>query len=226
MPSGCWCLFWYLYLGFTGGLGVEPIKELEHRLGLLGLQVLAAGLMVTPLRRFAGLNLLKFRRMLGLLAFYYICTHLLTWLVLDVRDVGAIWADIVKRPYITIGMAGFLLLVPLAITSNAASIRKLGAVGWRRLHMLVYPAVMLGAVHFVMLRKGWQIEPLIYLGRLRPAHRSPADPARGSLRRAAPGLNRPLTSGSSVSPVARWRLPRAARISSRVERRPVRARLR
>ena len=154
---------WYLYLGFTGGLGVEPIKELEHRLGLLGLQVLVAGLLVTPLRRFAGLNLLKFRRMLGLIAFYLICTHLLTWLVLDVRDLGAIWADIVKRPYITIGMVGFVLLVPLAVTSNNASIRKLGAKGWRRLHMLVYPAVILGAVHFVMLRKGWQVEPLVYL---------------------------------------------------------------
>lgn len=177
--------FWYLYLGFTGGLGVEPIKELEHRLGLLGLQVLVAGLMVTPLRRFAGLNLLKFRRMLGLLAFYYICTHLLTWLVLDVGDVGRIWADIVKRPYITIGMAGFLLLVPLAITSNAASIRKLGGVGWRRLHMLVYPAVILGGVHFVMLRKGWQIEPLIYLAAFVLLISLRLIPRSVSLRRAA-----------------------------------------
>ena len=154
---------WYLYLGFTGGLGVEPIKELEHRLGLLGLQMLAAGLMVTPLRRFAGVNLLKFRRMLGLLAFYYIGVHLLAWLVLDVGDLARIWADIVKRPYITIGMGGFLLLLPLAVTSNTASIRRLGAMGWRRLHMLVYPAVLLGGVHFVMLRKGWQVEPLVYL---------------------------------------------------------------
>ncbi len=178
--------FWYLYLGFTGGLGVEPIKELEHRLGLLGLQMLVAGLLVTPLRRFAGVNLLKFRRMLGLLAFYYISAHLLTWLVLDLRDLGAIWADIVKRPYITIGMVGFVALVPLAVTSNNRSIRKLGALGWRRLHMLVYPAVLLGAVHFVMLRKGWQVEPLVYLGlfalliglrlipRARPARRAVA----------------------------------------------------
>jgi len=177
--------FWYLYLGFTGGLGVEPIKELEHRLGLLGLQVLAAGLMVTPLRRFAGLNLLKFRRMLGLLAFYYICTHLLTWLVLDVRDLGAIWADIVKRPYITIGMAGFVLLVPLAITSNNASIRKLGAMGWRRLHMLVYLAVILGAVHFVMLRKGWQVEPLVYLGLFAVLLGLRLIPRAGAFRRSA-----------------------------------------
>jgi len=118
---------------------------------------------VTPLRRFTGISLIRFRRLLGLLAFYYISMHLLVWLVLDIQDPARIWADIVKRPYITVGMIGFLLLVPLALTSNNASIRKLG-VRWRQLHMLVYPAVILGAVHFVMLRKGWQIEPLVYLG--------------------------------------------------------------
>ncbi|GGD19580.1 protein-methionine-sulfoxide reductase heme-binding subunit MsrQ [Sinisalibacter lacisalsi] len=154
--------FWYFYLGLTGGLGAEPISALEHRLGLLGLQFLLLGLAVTPLRRFAGINLIRFRRMIGLLAFYYICMHLLTWLVLDIRDPARIWADIVKRPYITVGMVGFLALVPLAATSNNASVRKLGK-RWRQLHWLVYPAVVLGAVHFVMLRKGWQIEPLVYL---------------------------------------------------------------
>lgn len=154
---------WYLYLGFTGGLGVEPISELEHRLGLLALQVLIAGLIVTPLRRWTGINLIRFRRMLGLLAFYYISMHLLAWLVLDLRDPARIWADILKRPYITIGMAGFLMLVPLAVTSNNASIRKLGA-RWRQLHWLVYPAVVAGGLHFVILRKGWQVEPLVYLG--------------------------------------------------------------
>jgi sulfoxide reductase heme-binding subunit YedZ len=154
--------FWYLYLGFTGGLGVEPISALEHKLGLLGLQFLIAGLMVTPLRLWTGVSLIRFRRAIGLLAFYYICTHLLAWLVLDVRDPARIWADIVKRPYITIGMTGFLLLIPLAVTSNNASIRKLGP-RWRQIHWLVYLAVPLGAVHFVMLRKGWQIEPLSYL---------------------------------------------------------------
>ncbi|GKY86823.1 protein-methionine-sulfoxide reductase heme-binding subunit MsrQ [Sinisalibacter aestuarii] len=155
--------FWYLYLGFTGGLGVEPISELEHRLGLLGLQFLIAGLTITPLRNWTGVNLIRFRRAIGLLAFYYISMHLLAWLVLDIRDPARIWADILKRPYITIGMLGFLTLVPLAATSNKASIRKLGA-RWRQVHWLVYAAVPLGAVHFVMLRKGWQFEPLIYLG--------------------------------------------------------------
>lgn len=154
---------WFLYLGLTGGLGVEPIKALEHELGLVALQLLIAGLCITPLRRFAGLNLLRFRRAIGVLAFTYVALHLLVWLVLDVQAPARIWADIVKRPYITIGMIGFLLLLPLALTSNNWSVRRLGP-RWRQLHKLTYMAVLLGAVHFVMLRKGFQIEPLLYLG--------------------------------------------------------------
>jgi len=155
---------WWLYLGLTGGLGIEPIKELEHRLGELGLQVLIASLAVTPLRRFAGINLIRFRRMLGLVTFYYIALHLLVWLLLDVRILSQIWADILKRPYITVGMVGFVLLIPLAMTSNTWSIRRLGPMRWRRLHQLVYLAAVLGGLHFVLLVKGWQVEPLIYLG--------------------------------------------------------------
>jgi sulfoxide reductase heme-binding subunit YedZ len=153
---------WFLYLGLTGGLGVEPIKALEHELGLVALQLLIAGLCITPLRRFAGLNLLRFRRAVGVLAFTYVALHLLVWLVLDVQVLSRIWADIVKRPYITIGMIGFLMLLPLALTSNNWSVRRLGP-KWRQLHKLTYIAVLLGAVHFVMLRKGFQIEPLLYL---------------------------------------------------------------
>ena len=155
--------FWFFYLGLTGGLGVEPIKALEHKLGELALQFLIAGLAVTPLRRHLGVNLLKFRRMLGLVAFFYVLTHLLVWLLLDVQIVSQIWADILKRPYITVGMAGFVLLLPLALTSNNWSVRKLGP-RWRTLHKAVYAAAVLGAVHFVMLVKGFQIEPLVYLG--------------------------------------------------------------
>lgn len=153
---------WLFYQGLTGGLGVEPIKALEHEYGELALQLLLAGLAITPLRRHAGLNLLKFRRAIGLLAFFYVTCHLLVWLVLDVQILSQIWADILKRPYITIGMIGFLVMLPLAITSNNASVRRLGAV-WRKLHRLTYAAVLLGAIHFVMLVKGFQIEPLIYL---------------------------------------------------------------
>lgn len=151
-----------LYMALTGGLGREPIKALEHELGLLALQLLIVGLCVTPLRRFSGLNLIKFRRALGLLSFIYVTLHLLVWLVLDVQILAQIWADIIKRPYITIGMAAFVLMIPLAVTSNNASIRRLG-IAWRRLHRITYAVVVLGAVHFLMLRKGFQIDPLIYL---------------------------------------------------------------
>ncbi|SFU99022.1 sulfoxide reductase heme-binding subunit YedZ [Aliiroseovarius crassostreae] len=153
--------FVLLYLGLTGGLGVDPVKELEHELGKLGLQFLIAGLTITPLRRFFGLNLIRFRRAIGVLTFYYIACHLLVWLVLDVQILSQIWADILKRPYITIGMVSFLILLPLAITSNNWSVRKLGR-NWRQLHKLVYLAVFLGGLHYVMLVKTWQAEPLIY----------------------------------------------------------------
>lgn len=154
---------WLFYLGVTGGLGVEPIKALEHELGELGLQILIVGLAITPLRRFAGVNLLKFRRAIGLLTFYYIFCHLLVWAFLDVQVISEVWADILKRPYITVGMAGFALMLPLAVTSNGWSVRKLGPM-WRKLHKLTYGVAILGGVHFVMLAKGFQIEPLVYLG--------------------------------------------------------------
>ena len=154
---------WLLYLAATGGLGVEPIKALEHELGELALQLLIFGLAITPLRRHLGLNLLKFRRAVGLMAFFYVALHLLVWLVLDVQILSQIWADILKRPYITVGMGAFLLMAPLAVTSNNWSVRKLGP-GWRRLHKLTYAVAVLGALHFVMLAKGFQLEPLVYMG--------------------------------------------------------------
>jgi sulfoxide reductase heme-binding subunit YedZ len=154
---------WLFWLGVTGQLGVEPIERLEHRYGLLALQVMLAGLCVSPLRRLAGLNLIRFRRALGLIAFAYVFAHLCVWLFLDVRSATEIWADIVKRPYITIGMLGFVCLLPLALTSNDLAVRRLGGAVWRRLHLLTYPAVLLACAHFVMLTKGWQLEPLAYL---------------------------------------------------------------
>ncbi|MDV7143144.1 protein-methionine-sulfoxide reductase heme-binding subunit MsrQ [Tropicimonas sp. TH_r6] len=178
-PLGAVPVVWLFWQGLTGGLGVDPTKVIEHQLGLWGLWLLIAGLAITPLQRFAGLRLIKFRRAIGLLAFFYILTHLLVWLVLDVQIPAQIWADILKRPYITIGMAAFLMMVPLAITSNNWSLRKLGPVRWRALHKLTYLLVPLGAVHFVMVVKGWQMEPLYYLAgvvallalRLRPSRR-------------------------------------------------------
>ncbi len=153
---------WLLYLGVTGGLGPDPVKALEHEMGERALQLLVLGLAVTPLRRFVGVNLMRFRRTLGLLTFTYVALHLLVWLLLDVQIISQILADIAKRPYITIGMVGFVLMLPLAVTSNNISVKRLGR-RWKRLHLLTYPVAILGGVHFVMLAKGFQIEPLIYL---------------------------------------------------------------
>jgi len=155
--------FWYFYLGITGGLGVEPINAFEHKLGLLGLQLLIAVLAITPLRTWTKVNLIKFRRALGLVTFYIICCHLLVWLVLDVQIPSQIWADILKRPYITIGMAGLLLMIPVAVTSNDWSIRKLGPKRWKRLHQFTYACIVLGGIHYVLVLKGFQLQPIVYL---------------------------------------------------------------
>jgi sulfoxide reductase heme-binding subunit YedZ len=143
------------YLALTGGLGPDPVKPLEHEYGEIALQLLIIGLCITPLRQYFGLNLIKFRRTFGVLAFTYVTLHLLVWAVLDVQALDRVIADIIKRPYITIGMAGFLLLLPLAMTSNNWSVRKL--------HKLTYLAVILGGVHYIWLVKGIQFEPLIYM---------------------------------------------------------------
>lgn len=152
----------FFYLALTGGLGPDPVKALEHEYGELALKLLIIGLCITPLRRFAGLNLIKFRRTFGVLAFTFVTFHLLVWAVLDVQTLDRVIADVIKRPYITIGAAGFLLLLPLAVTSNNWSQRKLGP-AWRKLHKLTYPAVILGGLHYIWLVKGIQLEPLVYM---------------------------------------------------------------
>ena len=155
---------WLFWRGATDFTLVEPIDWLERSYGITALQLLVATLAVTPLRRFLGLNLLKFRRALGLMVFFFVLAHLLVWALLDVQALGAVWADIVKRPYITIGMGAFLLLIPLALTSNNASVRRLGGGGWRKLHWLTYLIAVLGAVHYIWLARGFALEPLVYLG--------------------------------------------------------------
>ena len=145
------------------GVSVEPIDWLERAYGEVALQLLVATLAVTPLRRFLGINLLKFRRALGLMVFAFVLAHLLVWALLDVQALGAVWADIVKRPYVTVGMTAFLLLVPLALSSNDGAVRRLGGAAWRRLHKLTYAVAVLGAVHYIWLARGFAIEPLVYL---------------------------------------------------------------
>jgi methionine sulfoxide reductase heme-binding subunit len=156
---------WLLWQAANGGFGVDPVKGLEHALGKLGLQLLLAGLCITPLRRFAGINLLRFRRAIGLTAFYYIVLHFLSWLVLDMGLLmSQALGDIIKRPYVTIGMASLVMLIPLAVTSNDRMLRRIGAAKWQRLHRLAYPAVILAALHYIWLVKAWPPEPFLYLG--------------------------------------------------------------
>jgi sulfoxide reductase heme-binding subunit YedZ len=156
---------WWFDLAVTNRLGADPMRELEHALGLWALRFLVASLMITPLRQVAWLNLLRYRRALGLLAFYYAVLHLTTYLVLDqALDLRAIIADILKRPYITIGMTCFVILVPLAITSNNAMVRRLGGKAWTKLHRLVYLAAILAVLHFLMSVKSWPVEPVTYAG--------------------------------------------------------------
>jgi len=155
---------WLFWLGLTGGLGPEPINALERRYGEVALQLLVGGLVVTPLRTWTGVSLLKFRRALGVTAFFYVLAHFMVWAVLDLRSLARIGEEIVKRPYITIGFAAFVLLIPLALSSNNRSVKRLGAAAWRKLHKLTYPAVLLGAIHYIWLVKGYPIEPFVYAG--------------------------------------------------------------
>ena len=117
----------FIMLGVRNELGPEPIAKLEHLLGEFALQMLVFGLAITPLRRIFGINLFKFRRAIGLIAFGYVLLHVLTWALLDLGDLNRVWADIMKRPYITIGMLALLGLIPLALTSNNFAQRRLGA---------------------------------------------------------------------------------------------------
>jgi len=150
---------------FGASLGADPVKKLEHECGKTALNFLLITLAVTPVRNLLGLpQLLRLRRMLGLFAFFYAVTHFAVYLVLDLElNWSMLGADIVKRPYITIGFTALLLLVPLAATSTNGMMRRLGR-RWTSLHRLVYVIAILGVWHFY-----WQVkrdvrEPLLYAG--------------------------------------------------------------
>ncbi len=145
------------------GLGANPVSELIHQLGLWGLRLLLVTLCVSPLAvTLRKPRLLKLRRMLGLFAFTYLLLHFLAWLVLDqTLRPAAIAADLVKRPYITVGFTALLLLVPLAVTSTDRWMRRLGR-RWHALHRLIYPAAVLGCWHFWWQVKADWREPLVY----------------------------------------------------------------
>jgi sulfoxide reductase heme-binding subunit YedZ len=152
-----------LYLGATGSLGADPVKTFELFLGLWAVRFLILTLAVSPLREIVGVNLIRYRRALGLLCFYYALMHFLTYLVLDQHlMLSAILADVTKRPFIMLGAAAFVLLIPLALTSNAFSIRQLGK-GWARIHRLIYIIALCGAIHFALATKVLSGEQYLYL---------------------------------------------------------------
>ena len=154
---------WEFYLAATGRIGADPINLLEREYGSMALKLIIAGLVITPLRKYLGLNLLKFRRAIGVTAFFLVLAHFSVWAILDVGSLARVWADIIKRPYVMFGMGAFVLLLPLVLTSNNWALRKVGGMNWRKLHKLTYPAAILAGVHYVWLVKGWQTEPLVYL---------------------------------------------------------------
>jgi sulfoxide reductase heme-binding subunit YedZ len=167
------------------------------------LRFLIVALAITPLRRLGGPSLIRYRRAIGLLGFYYAVLHLTVYLVLDQGlDFAAIWADIVKRPYITVGMLALLCLVPLAITSTAGMVKRLGARRWRRLHRLVYVVGGLAALHFLWLAKVGRTDQYVYVAVLAVllAVRV-ADGVRGAVRRRR-AQRAAAVQASAVSP--RW----------------------
>ncbi len=148
----------------TRFFGSNPVKEGEHYLGQWTLRFIIATLSITPLRQLTGWNwLAKHRRTLGLFAFGYLMLHWLTYALLDVQlDWGELVKDLAKRPYIMVGMAALLCMIPLALTSTRNSIRRLGGRRWNRLHTLIYPIAILGVIHYWMAVKKDITDPLIY----------------------------------------------------------------
>ena len=155
-------------LALQGDLGANPIAEAMNRLGFWTLTLLLATLAPTPIQIITGWKWpLRLRRMLGLEAFLYVCLHFAVYLGVDqFFDWSAIGKDIVKRQFITVGFAAFVLLIPLAITSTDGMVRRLGFVRWKRLHRLIYVAAVLGVVHFVWRVKSDLRQPLIFAGAL------------------------------------------------------------
>lgn len=152
-----------IVLGGSGGLGANPIEFMTRSTGTWTLVGLLITLSVTPLRRLTGrAELIRYRRMLGLFSFFYACLHFVTYIWLDqFFDPAAIAKDIVKRPFITVGFATFVLLIPLAATSTHAMMRRLGR-RWQQLHRLVYPIALLAVVHYLWLVKKDLTTPLVY----------------------------------------------------------------
>lgn len=171
-PASVWLLYvvglvpaaWTFYLGATDQLGADPVKTFELFLGIWTIRFLIATLAVSPARELFGWNYLRYRRALGLLTFYYALMHFTVYMVLDqAMDISAVINDVLKRPFIMFGMAALAMLIPLALTSNNLSIRRLGK-NWIWLHRLIYIIAASGALHFALSTKILDLEQYIYVG--------------------------------------------------------------
>ena len=160
-PSLLWA-----YQFVTGNLGVNPIEKLMDELGLMALRLIIITLMITTLSNIKSLkSIVVLRRMFGLFAFYYVCLHFSTYIVLDhFLDMQFIIQDIIKRPFITFGFISFLFLIPLASTSTNNMIKRLGFKLWKKIHYLIYPVAILASMHFYVLVRADKTEPVIYMG--------------------------------------------------------------
>jgi methionine sulfoxide reductase heme-binding subunit len=153
-----------VWRALTANLGANPVEFVQHATGDWTLRFLVFTLCVTPLRKLLKLpDLIRFRRMLGLFAFFYVCLHFLTYLGPDQSfDLAAIWKDVFKRPFITMGFAAFVLMIPLALTSTAGWIRRLGGRRWQMLHRAIYISAICGVIHYYWLVKSAVLRPLTY----------------------------------------------------------------
>ena len=160
-PSLLWA-----YQFVSGNLGVNPIEKLMDELGLMALRLIIITLMITSISNIKTLkSIVVLRRMVGLFAFYYVCLHFSTYIVLDhFLDMQFIIQDIIKRPFITFGFISFLFLIPLATTSTNNMIKRLGFKLWKKIHYLIYPVAILASMHFYVLVRADKTEPVIYMG--------------------------------------------------------------
>ena len=171
-----------VWRGFNGDLTADPLVEITNETGIWTLRFVVIALAITPIRRLSGWNVvIRFRRMLGLFAFFYAMLHFLTYVIgdrfasLDFPDgfvavstlvnlMASIWEDVAKRPYITVGFIAFVSMIPLALTSTAGWIRRLGGRNWQRLHRLIYLTGIAGVTHYWWRVKADTLHPLIYAG--------------------------------------------------------------
>jgi len=155
---------WLVWRGLHNDLTADPIAYITHTTGDWTLRFLVITLAITPLRKLLHVpQLIRFRRMMGLYAFFYVCLHFTTWIWLDKNFIWPeLWKDVLKRPFITVGFTGLVLLIPLAVTSTAGWIRRMGGKRWQLLHRLIYVIAILGVIHYYWLVKSDVRLPLFY----------------------------------------------------------------